>query len=80
MGNDSAAMVRTYQSYRRVGSQFSQFTFNVLSAAAGACFSSKKISQPSDFGYLFCGQHGRNKLRLRSSMYLVQMTLAGRLR
>lgn len=58
----------------------SQFTFNVLSAAAGACFSSKKISQPSDFGYLFCGQHGRNKLRLRSSMYLVEMTLAGRLR
>jgi hypothetical protein len=40
----------------------------------------QKIPQSSDFDYLFGGQHGRNKLRLRSGMYLVEMTLAGWLR
>jgi hypothetical protein len=40
----------------------------------------KKIPQPSDLGYLFWAQYGGNNLRLRGSMYFVEMTLAGGLR
>jgi hypothetical protein len=51
----------------------------------GASYTSRamvlqKIPQSCDFDYLFGGQHGRNDLRLRSSVYLVEMTLGRWLR
>jgi hypothetical protein len=54
-------------------------TASCVSAAAGRS-ALQKIPQSSDFDDLFGGQYGRNKLRLRSGMYLVEMTLARRLR
>jgi hypothetical protein len=40
----------------------------------------EKIPQPGNFDDVFGRQHGGNELGLWSRMYLVEMTLAGRLR
>ncbi|MGY4345673.1 hypothetical protein ACVWXM_002140 [Bradyrhizobium sp. GM7.3] len=74
-------MVRAFQCHRRVGSQlYRSIHIQRLGGSGLGLLALKKLPQPSDFGYLFCGQYGGNNLRLRSSMYFVEMTLAGGLR
>lgn len=72
-------MVRAFQCHRRVGSH-KPTHFQRPCGSGRGLLALKKIPQPSDLGYLFWAQYGGNNLRLRGSMYFVEMTLAGGLR